>query len=105
MLPGGEAKVATPKRPSAKKRAPRAAAIETLKKELIKHIRAARDHAQSAVDCRAEPSLLERPSKRLLGSLAGVKPWTVTRCFDDSKELELLWRIAGSLEDVMKYGK
>jgi hypothetical protein len=88
-----------------RKRAERAANIESLKKELIAHIRAARDHAQAAVDFGREPELLPRPSQRELGERVGITKSAVCRCLSDpsATELNLLWKTADDLETVMRF--
>ena len=88
-----------------RKRAERAANIELLRKELIEHIRAARDHAQAAIDFGREPELLPRPSRRDLAERAGINEAAVSRCFNDpaATELNVLWNTAEELEAVMKF--
>ncbi|MCX5682317.1 MAG: hypothetical protein NT049_01360 [Planctomycetota bacterium] len=88
-----------------KKRAGRAGDIEALKKELAEHLRAARDHARATLERDKEPGLLPRPQKRELGQRAGVKPHTVTRCFQDSTELQRLWDLAADLAAILKNAK
>lgn len=113
---GGDRRSATPRgqatvlRPRAterrvKKRADRAANVEALKKELIEHIRAARDHAQAAVDFGREPELLPRPSRRELAERIGITESAASRCFSDpaATELNLLWETAEDLDSVMKF--
>jgi hypothetical protein len=92
----------TKRRP--RKRAERTAMIEALKKELIKHINAAKDHAHSACEHGREPQLLPCPSKSEFARRAELKPHHFTRCYKDSPELRQLWAFAHSLDDVMKYG-
>ena len=92
-------------RPHVKKRADRAANMESLKKELIEHIKAARDHAQAAVDFGGEPTLLPRPSRRELAARVGITESAASRCFSDpaATELNLLWNTADDLKSVMKF--
>ena len=92
-------------RPRHRKRADRAANIEALKKELIDHIRAARDHAQSAVDFGREAELLPRPSRRELAERVGITESAASRCFSDpaATELNLLWTTADDLKAVLKF--
>lgn len=98
------AKVTGP-RPAARK-AMLLTKIDRLKQELIAHIRAAKRYAYDQEDCSGEPRLLERPSKSKLGQLAGLKPYEVTRCFEDEagRELVLLWDVADDLNQIMRYG-
>ena len=92
-----------PKR--SRKRADRAANIEALKKELIAHIQAARDHAQAAVDFGREPELLPRPSQRELAERIGITESAASRCFHDpaATELNLLWKTAEDLDSVLRF--
>lgn len=91
--------------PAKKKRAERATGIETLKKELVEHIRSARDNAQEALDRDVKPTLLPRPRKQELAQRAGVRPHTVRRCFSDSAELRHLWTLAADLGAILKYAR
>ncbi len=94
----------TNKRPP-RKRAGFAAKIELLRNELIKHIKSAKDAAHTAVQADLEPKLLPRPKKMDLGKRVDLKPYDVTRCFQDDSGLRQLWRFAGNLHDVMRWGK
>jgi hypothetical protein len=105
-----EAAVAAPasavsRRPVGRK-SPLLARIDRLKQELVAHIRAARKYAFDQRERTGEPRLLERPSKSKLGELAGLKPYEVTRCFDDDagRELVLLWEVADDLDQILRYG-
>jgi len=91
--------------PPRRKRAPRAANIEMMRRELVKHIKDAYDHARTAISLNREPALLPRPSKTELGRRVGLKLHAVTRCFQDSAahELRLLWETADDLDAVLKY--
>ena len=75
----------TPAKRPAKRRSTRTADIDALERELIRHIKDARDHAVDSRDRRGAAILLTRPNKAKLGQLAGVKPHSVTRCFQDSE--------------------
>ncbi len=92
------------KRPK-RKRADRAAKIEAVRRELVDHIRSARDHAHSLAQSDREPRLLKRPTKADLARGAGIKDYDLTRCFDDEPQLIQLWNIADDLELVMRYGR
>lgn len=87
-----------------RKRAPRAAAIEALERQLKDHLRAARDHAQFLLDQNREPVLLPRPSQKDLAKLTGLKAVSVSRCLHDpaANELRLLWEIADDLGQVLR---
>ena len=67
------------KRPT-KKRGDRAAKIESLEDELIKHLRAARDHAYWCKERTGTSELLPRPSQTELGVRTGMSKWDVSRC-------------------------
>lgn len=88
-----------------RKRGVRAVKIERLKTELVKHIKAAGDHARHDIGSNRVPRLLPRPLKSALAELAGLNSYDVTRCFKDSAELRKLWDIANSIDDVIKYGR
>jgi hypothetical protein len=66
-----------------KKRSNRAADIEALTKEMIKHLRAAKQHAKSTEELTGEPELLPRPTQKALGERVDLPEWAVSRCFDD----------------------
>ena len=85
------------KRKAPRKRATRVADIEALRKALIGHIKAARDHAIAIRDLTGEAMLLPCPTKEFLGKLAGnMERYTVSRCFSDpaGHDLKTLWEIA-----------
>jgi len=88
-----------------KMRASRAANIESLKQEMIKHLRAARDHAYETKERTGEPALLPRPLRKDLGALTGLKKDQVTKCFQDAeaRELNLYWDIAADLDQIMRW--
>ncbi|MFQ5734293.1 MAG: hypothetical protein ACE5KM_20335 [Planctomycetaceae bacterium] len=88
-----------------RKRAERAASIEALTTELKRHIRAAREHAQTAVDFGRTPDLLPRPSQKDLAERVGITVSAASRCFNDpsATELRLLWETAGDLDALLKY--
>jgi CheY-like chemotaxis protein len=88
-----------------KKRGDRAAAIEGLREELVDHIRAARDHACDSADRGRGLQLLPRPLRKDLSRHLDLPLYTVSRCFQDSDELRVLWDIAGDVEQVMKFGR
>ena len=89
-----------------KKRGSRTAGIEALKKELVDHIRAAREHAVATRDLTGTPELLTCPTKEKLGELAGgMGSHTVSRCFNDpaGHELKTLWELAHDLDRIIAY--
>jgi hypothetical protein len=92
---------------SHRKRSHRAAHIELLEKELVEHIKAARDYAWSEIDAGKAPQLLPRPLKIELANRVGIKKWTVCRCFNDpsAHQLRLLWEIADDLEQILRFKK
>jgi len=89
------------------KRASRAANIEALKRELIEHIKSCRDHAHTLLQAGREPELLPLPSRAEFGRRVNLARYTVSRCFRDkqARELEVLYRIAGDLDQVMRFGR
>ena len=95
---------AAPKRRT-KKRGPRTAKIELLKKEMIKHLQAARDHALDTLDRTGVPQLLPRPLRKELGALVGLQSYEVTKCFQDpeARELNLYWETALDLDKIMAW--
>lgn len=94
-----------PSKPRTKKRATRAANIELLEREMIKHLQAARDHAFDTLDRTGRPALLPRPLRKDLGMLTGLKKDQVTKCFQDpdARELNLYWEVATDLEKIMQW--
>lgn len=95
---------ATASRPT-KKRGNRAANIELLRKEMIEHLRAARDHAFDTREKTGEPELLPRPTQKALGELVGLSEPDVSRCLRDlkAKELQLYWNTALDLDQLMSW--
>lgn len=94
-----------PEKSKPKRRSSRLADIEALKRELIQHIRDARDLAVNTYRLPGGPKLLPRPSKEELGQRAGVKPHGVSRCFSDpaGTELQWLWDMADDVNRVLDY--
>lgn len=82
------------------------AKIALLKRELIAHIRAAKQFTDDAEERGVEVELLPRPTKSQLARMAGLQPHDATRCFDDAAgyELRVLWEMADDLGQVMRYG-
>ena len=82
-----------------RKRAGRAATIETLTKLLKEHVEAAREHARATAE-RGLVELLPRPTQRDLARQAGLSEISVSRSFRDpaARELRLLWDLAGDLD-------
>jgi len=93
-----------PKRPP-KKRSPRTAKIESLKVELVRHLRAARDHAFFTKDETGTPELLPRPTQKDLGFRVGLSASDVSRCLsdEDAGELRLYWNVAADLDEIMRW--
>lgn len=90
-----------------KKRAVRAANIEALRKALIEHLRAARDHAFATEDLSGQSQLLPRPTQKALGQETGLTESDVSRCFKDpeARELRIYWEIASDLEQLRNWRK
>lgn len=91
--------------PRTKRRASRSANIELLKKAMIEHLLAARDHAYTTKKQTGQPGLLPRPLRKDLGALTGLKKDQVTKCFqdDDAAELNLYWETANDLDQIMRW--
>lgn len=90
-----------------RKRSQRATDIELCEKALIEHIHSARDYAWAAIDAGKVPLLLPRPIKKELAKQAGIKPWSLSRCLNDSNahQFRLLWEIAGDVEQILRFKK
>ena len=86
------------------KRAVRAAKIESIRRALVDHIKAARDYAFTAKQYDKDP-LMPRPNKTKLAELAGVELHDITRCFKDDPQLVRLYNMADSLDDIIAFGK
>jgi len=92
---------------SKRKRATRAADIESLRKELIEEVRSRREALRHAESAGLDLQLLRRPQRAEIGARAGLKPYTVTRCFADADagDLVRLYDMLESVEDVLRYGR
>jgi hypothetical protein len=86
------------------KRAVRTAKIESIRRALVDHIKAARDYAFTAKQYGKDP-LMPRPNKTKLAEMAGVESHDITRCFKDDPQLVRLYNMADSLDDIMTFGK
>lgn len=88
-----------------KRRSVRVANIEALQRELMEHLRTARDHAVTSRDLSGEAKLLPRPTKEELGKRARVSPSAVTRCFNDAAgaNLRLMWEWAADLDRILTF--
>lgn len=93
------------RRPPPRKRSGRAEKIERLVRELVEHLRAARDHAFATRDATGTPALLPRPSQTALARRAGLTKYDVTRCLQDTaaRELQLYWGLAEDLDRIMTF--
>lgn len=85
------------------KRATRLSVIESLRHELVEHLRSARDHALTTLRATGTPHLLPRPTHELLAKQLGVHRTTVSRCLEDGSAPELvsLWELADDLDRVL----
>lgn len=85
------------------RRGQRLAAIESLTRALSDHLRAAREHAQSAIDHGREPQLLPRPTQRQLAKECRLSDAAVSRSLQDpdARELRLLWELATDLNHIL----
>jgi hypothetical protein len=101
--PASEKKTSTPKKPP--KRAPRAAAIDAVKRALREHLRAARDHAYSLRERGKDPELLPRPTLEQLAAELGVHFSSVSRAINDrsDREITILWETANDLDQIMRF--
>lgn len=88
-----------------KKRAERAANIESLRKEIVEHLRAARDYAFATREQFGTPALLPRPTQKALGKRVGLSEPDVSRCLRDpeARELRLYWNTALDLDQLMTW--
>ena len=79
----------------------RAAAIESLSREMEQHLRAAKDHAKSTADS-GNISLLPRPTQAQLAKQTELTEITVSRCLKDpqAKYLRMLWEKANDLKNI-----
>jgi hypothetical protein len=104
ILDAGWGAEATPQRPP-KKRADRAANIESLGKALIEHLRSARDYAFATKEQSGQPQLLPRPTQKALGLEVGLTETDVSRCLKDpeARELRLYWNVAVDLDRIMTW--
>ena len=100
-LPVATADAARPSR----KRANRAAKIELLEREMIEHLRAARDHASATGESGDGPRLLPRPTQRELGRRCGLSETDVSRCLHDpaAQRLLLYWKTALDLGQLLRW--
>jgi hypothetical protein len=107
LLSATAADAAMPAKPKTKRRSARTAKIESLKRTLMEHIRAARDYGVTTRDRTGEALLLPRPTKEELAKLANVAPYDVTRCFQDEAggDLNVLWNLADDLDRILAYRK
>jgi hypothetical protein len=89
--------------PAVSRRSSRLSTIEALKRELVEHLRSARDHALDAQRRGGEAELLPRPTQERLARQLGVSKATVCRCLEDpsARELRRLWEAAGDLGRLM----
>lgn len=97
--------VSVPPKKRPKKRSGRAAKIEALKIELMKHLREARDHAFHSKQATGVPELLPRPTQRELALRVGISETDVSRCFKDpqARELKYCWDLAYDLNRIMEW--
>jgi hypothetical protein len=87
------------------KRATRAEGIDRLTREMIEHLREAREHALAMHDLKGERELLPRPTKKQLAARTRLSRSDVTRCFQDesARELRLYWQMADDLDQVLGF--
>lgn len=92
---------------SRRRRAPRTANIEAIRKELVEEIRSRREQLRHAEDAGLELMLPKRPTQAEIGRRAGLQPYAVSRCFSDAdaSELKRLYDMLESIEDVLRFGR
>jgi len=90
---------------TAKKRATRTAAIDSIKRALRVHLRAARDHAFDTENRRDKAELLPRPTESELAEQLGLGVWSVSRALNDpdDREIRVLWKMANDVHLVMQF--
>ncbi len=88
-----------------KRRESRLGDIDALVKEMVEHLRAARDHAVNARDLTGTPVLLPRPTQQEIGKRASVSESSVSRCLKDKNAalLRKLWAMADDLDAIIGY--
>jgi hypothetical protein len=86
-----------------KRRESRLGDIDALVKEMVEHLRAARDHAVTTRDLTGTPELLPRPTQLELGKRAGVTESSVSRCLKDENGVLLrrLWAMAADVDAIL----
>jgi hypothetical protein len=104
VLPASTASAGQSPKRRRRKRADRAALIDRLTREMERHVRAARDHAQAALDFRGEAVLLPRPTQRDLAARCDATEVSVSRCLRDptARELKMLWNLADDLDRLVR---
>jgi hypothetical protein len=80
--------------------------INGLRKELQRHIRAARDYAFRRRQLTGEAALLTRPTQEQFGDRVGLSKYQTSNCFnhEEGRELKLLFDRAGDLDWIMSGG-
>ena len=94
-----------PQKSRMKKRASRAAAIDSIKQALREHLRVARKHALALLDRGEDMELLPRPTQQQLASELKLSASSVSRAINDpsDKEIRILWDIATDLNQVLQF--
>ncbi len=90
-----------------RKRAPRAATIDAIKKLLREHLLVARDHAYTTRDRGGVPKLLPRPSQEHIAERLKVSVSSVSRAINDGadKEIKILWGAAVNIDQIMSFNR
>jgi hypothetical protein len=88
-----------------KKRGPRTAHIEALTREMMEHVRAARDHAVDTRDRNGTPQLLPRPTQAELARRVKISEASVSRCLvdDAARELQFLWELSLDVDRLISF--
>lgn len=90
------------------RRGKRPADLERLTREMVEHLRGARDHAAETLERNGVAELLPRPSQRALGKQCQIPEATVSRCLnrdqsEAAKLLQIFWQTAADLDGVMRW--
>lgn len=95
------------KNAKSKKRGERLAAIEKLRKEVLRHLREAKEHAFAMRDLTGTPVLLRRPTQKELAKQLKLDESLVSRCLNDDHAdgLRFYWDLAADLNRILGYAE
>jgi len=88
-----------------KKRGARMAHIEALTREMMEHVKSARDHAVDTRDRTGTPQLLPRPTQAELARRVKISEASVSRCLVDNsaRELQFLWELSLDVDRLISF--